>query len=631
DGIHVMYSLSQSGKVLSRFVYGNKVDERLARVKPSTLSSVEFYHTDAQGSTTELSDEVGNRTSRYRYTAFGEMRIKQAGESDNQFLYAGRQWDNESELYYNRFRMYAPGLGRFTGKDAMPGNSGSPISFHQYMYGNNNPTMYVDPMGLSSVVSNHNTQHSGYGSYDPSNGITVPFPGFTPPGGEVPFPSPGGGGGNVKPVTPKPGTNPGTGGGNNPGNTPQQPSKPPTSGEQIRTLAEVVGSGSTSMPQNAVEGLKRTEKMKQRLVSVQRNKQAVMRAWHVEKLGLIKKTEKLLKDAKKKAQDEGRGSNAPISFQESIKKITGNTFAFIEDKDHTIWSRLGEGLKFGWDLGVGAYNRLNDMANGVVNNFDKIVHRGLTKPGKLVKEMVEGSADLYHESVNGLWRGILTSDGNLVGTSIVGLGTTVGAFAFPAAKVMSGLAKGTSALSGMGSIAKNGLKSVAKKIGRAGRRLFSRKKGYLGPKKGWPNRKFSFDKEVRFGNKPVYRNNFWGKDKQMNIQSQVKDGLLRDRSGNAINGDYIYNIDNSGNIFFEKDIFRGRHHSSLIGGENSFGAGHLNVNNGIISKITDATGHYSGSSGFHLNKFQNYMKHLLDKSGLKNTGQINYQSYLRGP
>ena len=148
DGIHIMYTMSQSGGVLSRFVYGNKTDERLARIKPSTLSTVEYYHTDAQGSTTELSDEVGNRRSRYRYTAFGETRIKQAGDSDNQFLYAGRQYDGESGLYYNRFRMYDAGAGRFTGRDANPGNPERPNSMHGYFYGSNNPMMFTDPMGL---------------------------------------------------------------------------------------------------------------------------------------------------------------------------------------------------------------------------------------------------------------------------------------------------------------------------------------------------------------------------------------------------------------------------------------------------------------------------------------------------
>ena len=148
DGIHIMYTMSQSGSVLSRFVYGNRTDERLARIKPSTLSTVEYYHTDAQGSTTELSDMVGNRTSRYRYTAFGETRIKQAGDSDNQFLYAGRQWDGESGLYYNRFRMYDAGDGRFTGKDSYPGDISNPMSLHRYLYGLNNPTRYTDPLGL---------------------------------------------------------------------------------------------------------------------------------------------------------------------------------------------------------------------------------------------------------------------------------------------------------------------------------------------------------------------------------------------------------------------------------------------------------------------------------------------------
>ena len=57
--------------------------------------------------------------------------------------FAGRQYDEESGLYYNRARMYDPNIGRFTSVDPM-GLSGGP---NLYAYVDNSPLNLVDPSG----------------------------------------------------------------------------------------------------------------------------------------------------------------------------------------------------------------------------------------------------------------------------------------------------------------------------------------------------------------------------------------------------------------------------------------------------------------------------------------------------
>ena len=61
--------------------------------------------------------------------------------------FAGRQYDEESGLYYYRARMYDPNLGRFITADSTKDS----IS---YIYAKNSPERYVDPLGLTEQEVN---------------------------------------------------------------------------------------------------------------------------------------------------------------------------------------------------------------------------------------------------------------------------------------------------------------------------------------------------------------------------------------------------------------------------------------------------------------------------------------------
>ena len=61
---------------------------------------------------------------------------------DNPFTYFGQTYDETTGLYYLRARYYDPQTGRFTQQD--PAEDG----YNWYVYGNQNPIMYVDPDGL---------------------------------------------------------------------------------------------------------------------------------------------------------------------------------------------------------------------------------------------------------------------------------------------------------------------------------------------------------------------------------------------------------------------------------------------------------------------------------------------------
>ena len=95
------------------------------------------------------------------YSAFGKLigvedgsgnDIASAPELDPFFAFTGREYDEETGLYYYRARYYSPSLGRFLQVDPHPGELESPITFNsKYIYAHNNPTNLVDPTGKWSV------------------------------------------------------------------------------------------------------------------------------------------------------------------------------------------------------------------------------------------------------------------------------------------------------------------------------------------------------------------------------------------------------------------------------------------------------------------------------------------------
>lgn len=113
--------------------------------------SESFYLVDGLGSTRLLTDEGGEVTNAYSYDAFGNL-VASSGSIENEFLFAGEQYDESLERYYLRQRYYDAGIGRFTRRDTYEGRIFEPITLHKYLYGNANPVIYTDPSGYFSLL-----------------------------------------------------------------------------------------------------------------------------------------------------------------------------------------------------------------------------------------------------------------------------------------------------------------------------------------------------------------------------------------------------------------------------------------------------------------------------------------------
>jgi RHS repeat-associated protein len=92
-------------------------------------------------------DESGAVARRHDYGDFGE-----ASEKDTlPVSFAGYSYDTESGLYYVRTRYLEPGTGRFTTPDPAGVWEDGRNKGNTYTYAGNNPVMFVDPTGLSTI------------------------------------------------------------------------------------------------------------------------------------------------------------------------------------------------------------------------------------------------------------------------------------------------------------------------------------------------------------------------------------------------------------------------------------------------------------------------------------------------
>jgi RHS repeat-associated protein len=113
-----------------------------------------YFLTDANGNVTALVNADGTPVERYSYTAYGNVtvydgnwQVRTGGSAHgNDRLFAGREYDTATGLYYNRARWYNPATGSFLTRDPTGYAAGDA---NLYRYVANNPLAFTDPTGLS--------------------------------------------------------------------------------------------------------------------------------------------------------------------------------------------------------------------------------------------------------------------------------------------------------------------------------------------------------------------------------------------------------------------------------------------------------------------------------------------------
>jgi RHS repeat-associated protein len=106
-----------------------------------------WFVSDVLGSVVAELDESGAVARRHDYGDFGEASEK----NTLPVSFAGYSYDTESGLYYVRTRYLEPGTGRFTTADPAGTWEDGRSRGNAYTYAGNNPVMFVDPTGLSTI------------------------------------------------------------------------------------------------------------------------------------------------------------------------------------------------------------------------------------------------------------------------------------------------------------------------------------------------------------------------------------------------------------------------------------------------------------------------------------------------
>ncbi len=147
DGPNMLAALDGNNNVLQFLTQGPGLDAPMLMRQSGTDY---FYHEDALGSVTALTDLTGHVLETAEFQAFGKGVIRDAlgtphasSTIGNSFLFAARELDVETGLYFNRARYLDPSIGRFVSEDPL-------LQINRYSYALNNPITLRDPSGRIS-------------------------------------------------------------------------------------------------------------------------------------------------------------------------------------------------------------------------------------------------------------------------------------------------------------------------------------------------------------------------------------------------------------------------------------------------------------------------------------------------
>ena len=146
----VYTELDGTNQLIARYLHGDEFDQTFARVLVDcSTPEVHWLLTDHLNSVRLVLDESGAVLDQLAYDAFGNIVAQLNPLLTNPILFASREFDFETGLYYNRARYLDPSTGRWTTQDPMGFVAGDA---NLYRYVGNMATMATDPNGLDRLI-----------------------------------------------------------------------------------------------------------------------------------------------------------------------------------------------------------------------------------------------------------------------------------------------------------------------------------------------------------------------------------------------------------------------------------------------------------------------------------------------
>lgn len=147
NGDNVWADFDESGEALARYLFGNRIDENIARIRAG--EGTVWYLVDRLGTVRDLIDADGAVVNHSEMKAYGKLLSQTDVNYGDRFVFTGRELDTATNDYYYRARSFNPALGAF--------NSNDPIGFlgrdfNLYRYVNNSATNEADPTGTVAIT-----------------------------------------------------------------------------------------------------------------------------------------------------------------------------------------------------------------------------------------------------------------------------------------------------------------------------------------------------------------------------------------------------------------------------------------------------------------------------------------------
>ncbi|MFL0357589.1 RHS repeat-associated core domain-containing protein [Erythrobacter sp. GH1-10] len=177
SGNDLIAEYNASGAMLDRYIHGLSAgDDPLIRYPGSNAATTasEHLYIDRLGSIIAIFGHDRTLKSINAYDEYGMPGAPSTNANSGRFRYTGQIWIPELGQYHYKARAYSPGLGRFMQTDPIGYGDG----LNMYGYVGNNPTNFIDPLGLNGtscppghICVDRDRKKRGSGGSDSDSGI----------------------------------------------------------------------------------------------------------------------------------------------------------------------------------------------------------------------------------------------------------------------------------------------------------------------------------------------------------------------------------------------------------------------------------------------------------------------------
>ena len=129
-----------------RYLHGPMTDQILA--SEDDTGTTLWHLSDHLGTVGDFVDNAGTLLNHRTYDSYGNLISQTDDNFSSRYGFTGREFDEETGLYYYRARYYDGAIGRFISEDPLSFSGGDS---NLYAYVGNQPLTHVDPFGTTSM------------------------------------------------------------------------------------------------------------------------------------------------------------------------------------------------------------------------------------------------------------------------------------------------------------------------------------------------------------------------------------------------------------------------------------------------------------------------------------------------